>query len=174
VTLVANTVRITTALQLRTMRIENGLLSPSQLHRFEGIFIYFGFLLLLYVVSDRLSYKARAITDEARGAAAQPRRPATIQRCIFPLLIYYGTTLGIPFLNGAFRLADFWEHTLWVLLIPLVFVIPCAGFLFMRKIWPYGLTFANGVRVPTLVGHSLRQDHGPPKVAGNSSKFRDV
>src|SRR6185503_724798 len=58
VTLLANTVRITTALQLRSMRVESGLLSPGQLHRFEGIFIYFGFLLLLYVISDFLSSAA--------------------------------------------------------------------------------------------------------------------
>lgn len=154
VTLLANTVRITTALQLRAMRIESGLLSPSQLHRFEGIFIYFGFLLLLYFVSDRPSYQTPAISDDEEtlphsisgNAVAQTRHPMTFQRCVFPLLIYYGTTLGIPFANGAFRQAGFWEHSLFVLLIPLVFVIPFAGFLFIRKIWQYRLTFANGVR----------------------------
>jgi exosortase K len=154
VTLVANTVRITTALQLRAMQVESGLLSPGQLHRFEGIFIYFGFLLLLYVISDFLS--SAAPRDEAgleRKRLAcntgdpilrmQPgtvalqslkRRPVTFQRCLFPLAIYYGTTLGIPFLNGAFRQADFWEHSAFVLLIPLVFVIPFAGFVFLRRI----------------------------------------
>jgi len=162
VTLVANAVRITTALQLRTMRIENGLLSPGQLHRFEGIFIYFGFLLLLYVVSDRLGHKAPAFSV-AGDALAETRRPATLQRRVFPLLIYYGTTLGIPFVNGAFRRTEFWEHSLWVLLIPLVFAIPFAGFLLMRRIRPY-LTFANGVRVPTLVGHSLPLNKSPTKV----------
>jgi exosortase K len=161
VTLVANTVRITTALQLRAMRVESGLLSPGQLHRFEGIFIYFGFLLLLYVISDFLSSAAsptaaepgvtrkclagntgalifrtqtRAVALQSLNAEARQRRPVTLQRCLFPLVIYYGTTLGIPFLNGAFRQADFWEHSAFVLLIPLVFVIPFAGFVFLRRI----------------------------------------
>jgi exosortase K len=159
VTLMANTVRITTALQLRSMRVESGLLSPGQLHRFEGIFIYFGFLLLLYVISDFLSgatppdaaepgVKRKCLAGntgalifgtQTRTVALQslhprPRRPVTFQRCLFPLIIYYGTTLGIPFLNGAFRQADFWEHSAFVLLIPLVFVIPFAGFIFLRGV----------------------------------------
>jgi exosortase K len=148
VTLVANTVRITTALQLRSMRIESGLLSPGQLHRFEGIFIYFGFLLLLYVISDLVSSGASAaLVDrlERKRLACNRRDPIlrrqprtlalqTFQRCLFPLVIYYGTTLGLPFLNGAFRQAEFWEHSAFVLLIPLVFVIPFAGFVFLRRI----------------------------------------
>lgn len=155
VTLLANTVRITTALQLRSMRIESGLLSPGQLHRFEGVFIYFGFLLLLYVISDFLSSgdsglerKRLACNPRAHPLRRQPgtvvlqslnadgrhRRPLIFQRCLFPLVIYYGTTLGIPFLNGAFRQADFWEHSAFVLLIPLVFVIPFAAFFLRRRI----------------------------------------
>jgi exosortase K len=150
VTLLANTVRIATALQLRSMRVESGLLSPGQLHRFEGIFIYFGFLLLLYVVSDFVTSAAPAASVESglerkrlacsSGAPILRRQARTLalqslfQRCLFPLVIYYGTTLGIPFLNGAFRQADFWEHSAFVLLIPLVFVIPFAGFVFLRRI----------------------------------------
>ena len=160
-TLMANTVRITTALQLRSMRIESGLLSPAQLHRFEGIFVYFGFLLLLYVVSDILSGAAPPVPDEpgvkrkslagntgalifgrqtrtvalqSLNADARPSRRVTFHRCLFPLVIYYGTTLGIPFLNGAFRQAEFWEHSAFVLLIPLVFVIPFVGFVWLRRI----------------------------------------
>jgi exosortase K len=153
VTLLANTVRITTALQLRSMRVESGLLSPGQLHRFEGIFIYFGFLLLLYVISDFLSSAVPPASNEPGlerkrlacnnsapilmqpgTVALQSRRPVTFQRCLFPLVIYYGTTLGIPFLNGAFRQTDFWEHSAFVLLIPLVFVLPFAVFVFLRRI----------------------------------------
>jgi exosortase K len=148
-TLVANTVRITTALQLRSKHVESGLLSPGQLHRFEGIFIYFGFLLLLYVISDFLSGAAPSASVDSGlerkrlacnpGAPIQGRQARTLalqslfQHCLFPLVIYYGTTLGVPFLNGAFRQADFWEHSAFVLLIPLVFVIPFAGFVFLRR-----------------------------------------
>jgi exosortase K len=149
-TLIANAIRITTSIQLREMRIESDWLNAGQLHRFEGIFIYFGFLLLLYVISDRLSNAAPAVSAEDRlerrrlacGAWRPTRKmqPRTValqslgQRCLFPLLIYYGTTLGLPLINGAFRQTGFWEHSLFVLLIPLVFVIPFAGFVFMRNI----------------------------------------
>jgi exosortase K len=74
VTLLANTVRITTALQLRSMRVESGLLSPGQLHRFEGIFIYFGFLLLLYVISDFLSSGDSGL--ERKRLAVTPGAPS--------------------------------------------------------------------------------------------------
>src|SRR5438034_384664 len=54
--LVANTVRISTALRLHRMPLDISWLSPNQLHRFEGIFIYFGFLLLLFMVSEKINY----------------------------------------------------------------------------------------------------------------------
>jgi len=130
VTLVTNTVRISTALQLRAMRFESDWLTAGQLHRFEGIFIYFGFLLLLYVVSERLTNQ-RSSTSE--GIPARGRLLPTLRSYIFPLLVYYVTTLGIPLINGAFRQRDFWEHSLFVLLIPLVFILPFAGFTFMRR-----------------------------------------
>jgi len=54
VTLVANTTRISIALRLQRMPGETAGFNPNQVHRFEGIFIYFGFLLLLFVVSERV------------------------------------------------------------------------------------------------------------------------
>lgn len=131
-TLVANTVRITTAMQLRGVMVGSSL-TAGQLHRLEGIFVYFGFLLLLYLLSERANTK-------------MSRQPATLDvknrkawlsilgRSIFPLAIYYATTLGLPLLNGAFRQAAFWEHSIFVLATPLLIVIPIAGFVFLRRI----------------------------------------
>jgi exosortase K len=122
-TLVANTVRISTALRIGRMPAEAAAwLSPAQLHRFEGIFIYFGFLLLLFVLSERL------------GSESGPRAEASslLRRALFPLIIYYATTLGIPLVNGAYRsgsgTGDFWEHSVFVLVIPLLLMIPLATF----------------------------------------------
>jgi hypothetical protein len=42
----------------------------------------------------------------------------------FPLLIYYVTTLGIPLLNGSFREHAFWEHFVFVIVLPLLVVTP--------------------------------------------------
>ena len=93
-TLVANTVRISTALRLRGMNQEGGWLSPNQLHRFEGIFIYFGFLLLLFMVSERMGSKNASRSENTAGL---------FRRAFWPLLIYYATALGIPLANGAYR-----------------------------------------------------------------------
>jgi exosortase K len=123
-TLVANTVRISTALRLHRMPLEMGWLSPNQLHRVEGIFIYFGFLLLLFMVSEKMSSGNASSSENTSGLFRLP---------FWPLLIYYATTLGIPIANGAYRHgADFWEHSLFVLLIPLVLILPVATFRFYR------------------------------------------
>jgi exosortase K len=124
-TLVANTVRISTALRLRGMNQEAGWLSPNQLHRFEGIFIYFGFLLLLFMVSEKMNSEKASRAETAAGL---------FRRFFCPLLIYYATTLGLPLANGAYRQgADFWEHSLFVLLTPLLLILPLATFSLYRN-----------------------------------------
>ena len=120
-TLVANTVRITTALQLRRLPLGITWLGPNQLHRLEGIVIYFGFLLLLFLVSEKVG------TKTARGSE---NASSLLRRALFPLLVYYATTLGVPLANSAYRQgtapAEFWEHSLFVLLVPLVILLPLA------------------------------------------------
>jgi exosortase K len=130
-TLVANTVRISTALRLRRPPLEISWLSPNQLHRFEGILIYFGFLLLLFMVSEKMS------SENASGLPPQagcPRGdPGLFRQSFFPLLMYYATMLGIPLANGAYRQGtDFWEHSLFVLLTPLLLILPLATFRLYR------------------------------------------
>jgi exosortase K len=118
VTLAANTVRISAALSTRGLRPEVDWLSPGGLHRLEGIFIYFGFLLLLFAAAEKVSPACGPSSGPASGLFRRP---------LFPLLIYYAMTLGVPTLNGAYsRGADFWEHSLFVLLIPLVLTFPLA------------------------------------------------
>ncbi len=121
-TLVANTVRISTALQLQRNPLELSWLSGNQLHRLEGVFIYFGFLLLLFIVSEKLSSAVKS--------------PGIAGGLVFPLLIYYATTLAIPLLNivsgkGAVA-ADLGEHFVFVLAIPLVFILPVGSLRFVR------------------------------------------
>jgi exosortase K len=120
-TLVANAVRITIALQLQ--RTPPGIegLSSGELHRFEGIVVYFGFLLLLFVISERWRTQNTS---------------RLLSLSVFPLLIYYLTTLGIPLANTAYRQklvdGDFREHFVFVLLTPLLFIVPVAVFRFCR------------------------------------------
>jgi hypothetical protein len=50
---------------------------------------------------------------------------SSLRRLALPLVIYYATTLGIPLVNGAYRqYASFWEHFVFVLILPLVLVLP--------------------------------------------------
>ena len=53
-TLIANTVRICLALE----GLELSWLTRNQVHRVEGIVVYFGFLLLLFVVMERSSLRS--------------------------------------------------------------------------------------------------------------------
>ncbi len=110
-TLLANTVRICVALQLRQMSIRVDGLSANELHRLEGILVYFGFLLLLFVVTER--WRDQAVTPSANA----------LRQSVFPLVIYYLTTLGIPLANAVYHRGhasgEFWEHALFVLLTPL-------------------------------------------------------
>ena len=121
-TIVTNTVRISVALWLQRNPLELSWLSPNQLHRLEGIFIYFGFLLLLFVISEKMSSE----------------KPANLLKLsFFPLMIYYATTLGVPLANGAYRggitSTEFWEHLLFVLVIPLPLIVLAAGFDFINR-----------------------------------------
>jgi exosortase K len=102
-TLIANTTRICVALEIQRRSLEVDGLSGNQLHRLEGIVIYFGFLLLLFIFSERME-------------GVKPRTAL-----LFPLGIYYATTLGIPLLNGSYRQGmPFWEHFIFVLVCPLI------------------------------------------------------
>ena len=106
-TVIANAVRICIALEIQRRAVEIEGLSANQLHRLEGIVVYFAFLLLLFVFTDR-------------SQSTNPRR-----RLLFPLVVYYATTLGIPLLNGSFHQeSPFWEHFVFVLVLPLIVFVP--------------------------------------------------
>ena len=117
-TIIANTFRISTSLWLRGVADQMSWLSRNQLHRVEGIFVYFGFLLLLFIVSERMFSEKASNQNNARDL---------LRRSVFPLLIYYATTLAIP-LTNAYRSGnlalDFREHAFFVLLTPLLLLLP--------------------------------------------------
>ncbi len=88
-------------------------LDAEQLHRLEGIFVYFGFLLLLFV-----------LWEQTRSTSRRELKPLGLLRvCFYPLVIYYAMTLGLPLANGAYRQSSFWEHSVFVLLAPVVAVL---------------------------------------------------
>lgn len=102
-TVIANTVRICIALEIQRHEVQVSGLSANQLHRLEGIVVYFGFLLLLFVLTEKRN--------------STPRR----RWVLFPLGIYYATTFGMPLLNGSYKQGiPFWEHSVFVLVLPLL------------------------------------------------------
>jgi exosortase K len=102
-TVIANALRICVALEIQSRSFEVNGLSANQLHRLEGIIVYFGFLMLLFVVIERRDSR---------------------KMWFFPLVIYYAMTLGVPFVNGSFHRTGFWEHFGFVMVMPLVIVLP--------------------------------------------------
>jgi len=115
-TIVANAVRISVALRIHRMQPESVWVNPDQLHRFQGIFVYFGFLLLLFILCEKLwrGNEHRTNTHSFR-----------FWRFAVPLLVYWAITLGIPLLHGARREeVPFLEHSLFVVLTPLALILP--------------------------------------------------
>jgi exosortase K len=109
-TLITNTTRIFIALEMQKHSVEVSWLNANQLHRLEGIVVYFGFLLLLFMLTER-------------RRAANPARLFLV-----PLFMYYAVTVGIPIVNGSYKLgAPFWEHFGFVLVLPLLLIIPVVG-----------------------------------------------
>ena len=115
-TLVANTVRISIALSHHRTDEPLAWFDPEQMHRLEGILVYFGFLMLLYVMTER-----------SHGLS--------MRRIALPLGVYWATTLGVPLANGAYRQGmEFWQHAVVVLLVPAVFVVPMAVIPYVKKV----------------------------------------
>ena len=109
ITLFANTTRIWFALELRSRAVAVSGLTNNQLHRLEGIVVYFTFLLLLFVLLER----------------SESRKPVNLARVsAFPLLVYYAMTLGVPLLNGSYRQGStFWQHFAFVIVLPLLILL---------------------------------------------------
>ena len=117
-TIIANTVRISTALRLQAVPAETGMLDDAQIHRIEGIVVYFGFLLLLYFIVCKM--------NPERRSGRYPKGP--IRDLLIPLMIYYAMVLAVPFANGGYRQgAVFWEHLFFVIVTPALLLLPIAA-----------------------------------------------
>ncbi len=101
-----NAVRISVALWLAAHPIAVGLVTAAQLHRIEGIVVYFGGLLVVHEIAMVLA-----------GQRAGSFRPW------IPLVCYAAITIAVPIANGAWRSgATFFEHALLVAAVPCVLI----------------------------------------------------
>ena len=112
ITIVANTVRISSALWLNRSRPTLAGLDHNDIHRLDGILIYFGCLLMLFVASEKLVNRSKT----------------SIRTFMVPLAIYYAMTLAIPIANGALKQGSaFWEHAAFVIVTPMVIIAAAAA-----------------------------------------------
>jgi hypothetical protein len=51
----------------------------------------------------------------------------------FPVIVYYVMTLGVQLVNGAFHRAGFWEHFGFVMVMPVVVMLPVLIVRFVRQ-----------------------------------------
>ena len=141
-TIAVNAVRIVTSIYMYTADIHTQWLTPGQLHRIEGIFIYFFALCLFYWA---LENTLRLCTP----GPAQPQKKwirqdsdsiGKFHSVVIPLFWYLLVSLGIPLLNSAYHKngPEFVEHcliTLAVCMVVFLFVFliqSCCGRLWRR------------------------------------------
>jgi exosortase K len=107
ITVGANALRISSAMWLNAKRPQIFGLDHDELHRLDGILVYFGMMLLVYIAFEYWEKKVQVLRW---------------QKLIFPLGIYYAITLVLPIANGALRDNQFFTHLLSVLVTPLVLI----------------------------------------------------
>jgi len=111
-----NTVRIVIAMWLAAQPMPWTSLTAAEIHRLEGIAVYFVGLWLLYALVRWFDSGRRSFSYA------------------LPLGCYYAVTLGVPLVNGALGGQAFLEHALIVLFVPplLILVVCGARWLFLR------------------------------------------
>ena len=106
-TLAANTVRIAIAVWMHRSDFVVAGFEADELHRLEGIFVYFAFLLLLFMLDRR-------VRTSGFGPAITRLRPSHL---VLPVGVYWAVAIGLPFVNGAYgQGVIFWEHAVFVVL----------------------------------------------------------
>jgi exosortase K len=111
---IVNTVRIVIAMWLAAHPAPLSSLTAADVHRLEGIFVYFAGLLLLYAMVRRID----------RGVFSYA----------LPLGCYYFVTLVVPLANGALQSRDaFLSHAVVVLLVPPALIVVVGAILQMAQ-----------------------------------------
>lgn len=130
-TIVVNSLRIIPSIFLLQLDIYNGWITPERVHTIEGTIVYFASLLILYFIADGALKHFAPVYGKSRHTINASIK--MLYKYIIPVLIYFAITLGIPFLNGAYRnnRTNFMEHvvvvtvvcSIIILLLCLVFIL---------------------------------------------------
>ena len=101
-----NTLRIVMAMWIAEQGVTPFGLTAGDMHRLEGVTVYFGGLLLLYAIVQRID------------------RGSPVSRVALPLGCYYMVTLALPLVHGTAHLNQaFITHALTVLTLPVVLIL---------------------------------------------------
>ena len=111
---IVNAARIAAAMWLAAHPAAWSAFSAADVHRAEGIVVYFGGLVLLYRGSD-LGFQ-----HSGTGRNVEIQDPTPI---VMPLAAYFAVTLAIPVANGAAASGAFARHALVVLTVPAVLIL---------------------------------------------------
>jgi exosortase K len=133
-TLMANALRIIAAIYLYRADIYGGWMTAERIHRIEGAFIYFLFLLGAYLVVERVVQGSVLKTPgEWRSPVPEDKESIhIILGWLVPFFWYSLISLGIPFVRMAYGLdgAKFMEHfavvtSVCLCILLLLFLILC-------------------------------------------------
>jgi exosortase K len=104
-TLGVNSLRIIAAIFLYRADIYGGWITPERLHRIEGTFIYFFFLLAVYPVGRRIAHwLTHCLADHGKmPTVSKASLSSLVFTCAIPLFWYSLITIGVPLLNHAYR-----------------------------------------------------------------------
>jgi len=81
-TVIANAMRIVIALEIQRRSVEVSGLTENQLHRLEGIVVYFTFLMLLFVVIPALTFLGYLVAGATVGSLVTSRRLSPPRRYV--------------------------------------------------------------------------------------------
>jgi exosortase K len=123
-TIVVNAFRIVISIHTFRADISRVGWTPEKIHRIEGIFVYFFFLSLFYLVLRKIvRHRIRGKQTETKNRSGTPfgYRQMFRASCV-PLLWYILICIGMPLLNGAWQRSgsQFIEHCRTVLSVSAV------------------------------------------------------
>ena len=122
-TLAANALRIIASIYLYRADIYGGWVTVERIHRIEGVFIYFLFLLIAYLTVERV-FQGLVLTRRSPAPKGKEFMHV-IRRCLIPFFWYSLIGLGIPLVRMAYRqdVAAFTEHFSSVTLVCLCILL---------------------------------------------------
>jgi hypothetical protein len=107
------------AIHLNEANLYGEWITQERVHRIEGTLIYFFFLLIIYLLGERIAGRLCLDRSEERKLSIIKKEGVlhVACACLIPFFWYALFTLGIPTLNMASRQngARFMEHCFWVI-----------------------------------------------------------